>query len=162
TLLVTGVTPDQSGDGVDTVLTVSGLGFTTNTAVELRNAVGTAFPGTVENFAPDRLTVRFHAHAVPAGTYSVRVTRPGGSTAQLDNAVHIVAGGAPRFEVHLVSPGALPVHNISSVLYVEYANSGNAPMPAPVVTLHASNHAFMTLDHSLVVGGFETEKQPDG
>src|SRR5262249_44672382 len=62
TLLVTAVTPDRSGDGVDTVLTVSGLGFTTNTAVELRNAVGTAFPGTVENFAPDRLTVRFHAH----------------------------------------------------------------------------------------------------
>src|SRR5262249_51991862 len=103
TLLVAAVTPDHTGDGTDTILTVSGLGFTAGTAVELRNAGGTAFGGTVENFQSDLLTVRFAAHAVPPGVYGVRVTRPDGGTAQLDNAITIVAGGAPHLEVHLDS-----------------------------------------------------------
>src|SRR5262249_32065967 len=166
TLLVTGVTPDRSGDGADTVLTVSGLGFTAGAAVELRGAGGAAFAGRVEDFASDRLTVRFTAHAVPPGVYSARVTRPGGSAAQLDNAVRIVAGGTPRLEVHLDSPAALGTH-IPAVLYVEYSNGGDAAMPAPVVTLHASNHALMTLDHTLVGdthigGGLGTTQRPDG
>jgi RHS repeat-associated protein len=162
TLLIAAVTPDLSGDGTDTFLTVSGLGFTFGTAVELRGAGGTAFGGTVEDFASDRLTARFAAHAVPPGVYAVRVSRPDGGTAQLDGAVTIVTGGTPRLEVHLDAPAALPVHGISSVLYVEYANNGDAAMPAPVVALHASNHALMTLDPSLVVGGFDTATPPDG
>jgi RHS repeat-associated protein len=162
TLLIAAVTPDLSGDGTDTVLTVSGLGFTAGTSVELLGAGGTNFGGTLENFQSDLLTVGFAGHTVPPGTYSVRVIRPGGDTAQIDNAVTIVAGGAPHLEVHLDSPAYLYFHNIVSVLYVEYANTGDAAMPAPVITLHASNHALMTLDHSLVVGGFNTDQQPDG
>jgi RHS repeat-associated protein len=162
TLLIAAVTPDHAGDGTDTFLTVSGLGFTFGTAVELLGAGGTAFGGTVEDFASDRLTARFAAHAVPPGVYAVRVTRPGGGSAQLDGAVTIVTGGTPRLEVHLDVPAALPVHGISSVLYVEYANNGDAAMPAPVVGLHASNHALMTLDQTLVVGGFDTATPPDG
>ncbi len=162
TLLVAAVTPDRSGDGTDTVLTVSGLGFTPGTAVELRDASGTAFGGTIDNLQSDLLTARFAAHTVPPGVYSVRVTRPGGGTAQLDNAVRIIAGGAPHLEVRFDSPAYLYYHNLISVLYVEYANTGDAAMPAPVITLHASNHGLMTLDHSLVVGGFDTSQQPDG
>jgi RHS repeat-associated protein len=160
-LLVAAVTPNQGGTGVDTVLAVSGLSFTAGTTVALIGAGGTSYAGQVEVFSSAQLTVRFAANTIPPGTYSVRATQPGSGAAQLDNAVRIVAGGTPHLDVHLDAPATLPYHRLVSDLAVEYANTGDAAMPAPVITLHASNHAFMTLDHSVLVGGFSTFQQPD-
>lgn len=161
-IVVDGVTPARLGTAADGVLSVTGAGFIAGTTVQLVAPGGATFAGAVDVFASDRLTARFAAGTVPPGTYAVRVTRPGGGTSQLDNAFTMVAGGAPRLETRIVLPQALPVHNISSVLYVEYANRGDIAMPAPVLVVHASDRAYMTLDQSLVVGGYESPVRPDG
>jgi hypothetical protein len=161
---LTGVTPDRLGDSTESVLTLAGAGFNGVSAVELVAAgTGMAFPAaTFDIPSPAQLTARFAAHFVPPGVYSVRVRKADGSSAELTNAFRVTAGGAPKLETRLILPDALPVHNIPAELYVEYANRGDVAMPAPVLVLRASDRAYMTLDRSLLVGGFESPVRPDG
>ena len=60
-------------------------------------------------------------------------------------------GGSPNLVTNLIVPGAIGNH-IPATLYVEYANTGNAPMPAPLLILTATRNgvtgAEMTLDPS--------------
>jgi RHS repeat-associated protein len=151
------ITPDRVAGGTETVLTVTGGGFTPETTVELVDSAGAARAGVVAVHSPDRLTARFAAGTVPAGTYALRVTRPGGAAAVRDAAVTVVAGGRPRLETRLVVPAAVARHVLYSEIYVEYANRGTVAMPAPLLVLHATDKGLMTLDsRRLVPGGFFT------
>ena len=54
----------------------------------------------------------------------------------------------------------------SSTLYVDYANTGTAPMPAPLLVLTATQNgnagAWMTLNPSLQISGYNTSAAPKG
>jgi RHS repeat-associated protein len=152
------VTPDRVGDTAETVLTLTGAGFTSGTAVELIAADNTIYAATVEVDSPERLTARLAAGAMPPGNYSIRATRPDSATARMDDAVSIVVGGQPRLETRLILPSIFAKHRTSADIFVEYANTGDVAMRAPVLVLSANEQAMLTLDPLRVVApGFVTD-----
>ena len=56
---------------------------------------------------PTQLTATFTAGSVPAGVYSVVVTRGDGASATLPSAFTMDQGGAANFKTNLVSPSTL-------------------------------------------------------
>ena len=117
-----------------------------------------------------QLTATIAASTVPAGQYALRVTRADGTTAQLGGFT-VVAGGQANLVANVVVPNPIGNH-IASTIYVDYSNTGTAPMPAPLLILSASrpnpagsgtvSDAFLTLDASLQTSGFWTSAYPAG
>jgi len=64
-------------------------------------------------------------------------------------------------ETRLVVPSAIGRHALATV-YVEYANTGELAMPAPLLVLHGTDKALMTLDESRVISGIWTSATPQG
>src|SRR5205085_1051256 len=77
----------------------------------------------------------------------------------------LIAGMGPNLETHLVVPRVVGYHAIATI-YLEYKNTGDAPMPAPLLTVSAEQlgrqGALLTLDSSRLVQGFWTASVPEG
>jgi len=165
-LVLESVTPDHHGNAADAVLTIRGAGFDTGIQVSLVAADSTTYPGTsvaVDSFT--QLTATFAAKSVPAGKYDLFLAKPDGSTAQLLGAFEVVGGGEAKLKTNLVLPASLGYH-ATATLYVEYSNTGEVAMPAPLLSLSASQNgrlgAILTLDASRLVQGFWTASMPEG
>lgn len=161
-VLVTRVSPRRSGNIVRAQLAIEGAGYGTDTQVGLVASNGNSFPApAVDVQSPSQLLASFAPHSVPPGLYSVRVAKPGGDSDTLTNAFEVFEGGQPKLETRLVVPSFVGFH-ANATLYVEYANTGDAPMPAPLLVVHGSNRALLTLDPSKVSPGFWTHPTPIG
>ncbi|MBI3959975.1 MAG: RHS repeat protein [Chloroflexi bacterium] len=160
-IFVTEVTPDRASDSTKTSLTVNGAGFSEITEVVLVGATGSVIPASnFTIYSPSRLTADF-PEGIPAGIYSLKVIKSGGASSRLPVALTVVAGGEPRFETNLILPPILGRHGLATI-YIEYANRGNVPMPAPVLVLNATPDCLFTLDSSRVSQGLWTDTLPDG
>jgi RHS repeat-associated protein len=161
-ILLFDVTPDRHGNGTDMVLTLIGAGFERTTVVELVAAGGTVYSaGAVSIDLPMQLTATFVAGSVPPGTYSIRARRGSGGSAELAGAFEVLTGGQPRLETNLILPSSVGRHQLATI-YVEYANTGSAAMPAPLLAVQGSDRALLTLDDHRLVRGFWTSAVPDG
>src|SRR5207245_8212394 len=89
----------------------------------------------------------------PGGSYSVRAWRNAGGSAVFPGAFQRLAGGQARLETNLVLPSFIGRH-AQATIYVEYANTGDAAMPAPLLVLHGSDRALLTLDEHGLTAGF--------
>ena len=165
-VFVTQVTPNRHGDAAPAVLTITGAGFDATTLVELVAADGTAFGASqkeADSFS--QITATFAVNTVPPGTYSVRVSKPGGDSDTLTNVFEMVSGGQARLETNLIAPTVILYHGVSTI-YVEYRNVGTVAMPAPLLVLTATQNgqegAFLTLDSTQLVEGSWTSADPEG
>jgi RHS repeat-associated protein len=163
---LTAVFPNRSGTAADadTVLTLAGAGFDRTSRVSLVAAGGTVYNANQTQLdLPTQLSATFTLGSVPPGVYSVVVTRSDGASDMLPNAFTMVQGGHFDFKANLVVPGTLGNHS-SSTLYLQYSNTGDLPMPAPIlnVTFFQNYHgttvqkALLTLDAALAGQGFDT------
>ena len=153
--MLTAVTPDHLGNGADQLLTIAGAGFDATTSVSLAGASGSAYQASsVQLDLPTQLGATFAAGSVPAEVYTVKVTHADGISASLAAAFTVTQGGQARLITNLVTPSSLGYH-VASTLDLEYANSGDLAMPAPILTVtisqtHADGttdqKAFLTLD----------------
>ncbi|HEY4233761.1 MAG TPA: RHS repeat-associated core domain-containing protein, partial [Lacipirellulaceae bacterium] len=175
TLLLTGVFPLGTAGG--------GYALTTAPTVQFIGSNGTVFPappialvpppygtvgGSTGGVNPDgTMTVSF---VVPGGvllpdTYSLRVTDNSGYSQTLSNVLNVVEGGLGVLKTNVIVPNPIGYH-VASTIYVQYSNVGDAPLPAPLLVLTATQNgvagALMTLDQSKVVSGFWTSATPDG
>ncbi|MCE5264363.1 MAG: right-handed parallel beta-helix repeat-containing protein [Deltaproteobacteria bacterium] len=162
---LTGSSPSRQGNGTDLSLRLTGAGFAHPLGVELLSGQGTAYGADdVEVDSFSQATAAFAAGTIPTGTYTIRVTR-NGQTAQLPDALEIVTGGKPKLEVNLILPSRFGYHQLATV-YVEYKNTGDAPMPAPLLMVTAVQKgrqaAILTLDQSRLSSGFWTSAMPEG
>ena len=111
------------------------------------------------------MTATFNLSLAPVGTYSLRVSSPLWGTNTLANAFEVVPAGEAKLETSLVVPGQMGYH-VATTIYVEYRNTGNGAMPAPLLVLTATQNgqegAFLTLDSSRVIQGFWTSAEPEG
>ncbi|MCP4853392.1 MAG: RHS repeat protein [Fuerstiella sp.] len=156
------VAPDFHGDSEDVVMTLTGIGFSNNSIVELIAGDGTVYAGTPGEIATsNRITATFAAGTVPPGVYSVRTTNPGTDPILMIDAFEMIDGGEARLETNLVLPAFVGFHSLAT-LYIEYSNTGTVAMPAAVLVLTSSPPSILTLDKSKVVRGFYTYGQPDG
>jgi RHS repeat-associated protein len=165
-VFLTDVTPDHLGNSADMSLTLDGAGFDNSTAVSLVSANNTVFnANAVRLDLTTQITATFNAGAVPAGTYSVRLTKGDGGTSTLPNAFTVSAGGAAKLETKVIVPNPIGYH-IASTIYVQYSNTGTVAMPAPLLVLSATQSgiegALLTLDPALQVSGFWTSATPAG
>src|SRR5207245_178681 len=97
----------------------------------------------------------------PGGSYSVRAWRNAGGSAVLPGAFQMLAGGQARLETNLVLPSFVGRH-AQATIYVEYANTGDAAIPAPLLVLHGTDRALLTLDEHRLVPGVWSSAVPDG
>jgi RHS repeat-associated protein len=151
----------ESGANTDTTLNLTGAGFTSGSVVSLLAADGhTTYVASSSTYnSSTQITATFTAGSVPAGTYTIVVTQPDGTKTTLSSPLTIVSSGQGVLTTSIEVPNPIGRH-IATVLYVNYANTGNAPMPAPVLEVTASNPngngAFLTLNGALQVSGFWT------
>ncbi len=165
-LELTDVTPDHHGAGADAVLTLTGAGFDSTTTVELVAPDDTAYAADlVELDSFTQMTVTFAAGSVPAGSYSVCVSQTDGDSDELTDAFQMIAGGEAVLETNLVLPSSFGYH-IPATIYVEYANTGDLAMPAPLLVLQVTQEgreaAILTLDQSLQGKGYWSSAMPEG
>jgi RHS repeat-associated protein len=166
-VVLLGTPTTQSAANVNTTLTLNGAGFNSGSKVTLVSSTGAVFnASTSTTDLPTQITATFTAGTLPAGTYTVVVTQADGSSASLPSALTIATSGTPNLVTSLTVPNPMTRH-IALVMYVNYANTGNAPMPAPLLILNATNPlgqsgALMTLNPALQTSGFWTSATPAG
>jgi RHS repeat-associated protein len=138
TISLTSVAPGSQATNQPAVLTLYGAGFTPGTTAELVPASGSPIAASVQINSLTQLTATFAANSAAPGTYGVRVRKTNGDTAFLPGAFTSLAAGEGKLETKLIMPGILGRHAVATI-YVEYANTGTAAMPAPLIGLVSSD-----------------------
>ncbi|MBE2259307.1 MAG: RHS repeat protein, partial [Rhodobacteraceae bacterium] len=166
-VFLTGVTPVRYAADATATLTLSGGGFDATTTVHLIAPDTTVIPATaiVVNSA-SRLTATVSLNGLSPGMYSVIASEPGGDSDVLMHGFTVTGAGAGQLDIQLVVPSALGRH-ATSTLYIDYANTGNEAIAAPLLILYSddpdgSDRPLMTLDQGRVNAGFWTSALPAG
>ena len=165
-IFLTGVAPDHYSNSQDATLYLTGAGFDQTTTVDLVAADDTTYSADTVNLVPaGEVNAVFNANTVPAGVYSVVVNGGGGTSDEIANSFTFVEGGEATLSTHLILPAQIGYH-ISSTLYVQYSNTGDVSMRAPLLVLSATQDdrdgAIMSLDPANAGKGFWTSTMPDG
>ena len=166
-VFLTSVTPDHYAVDATATLTVNGAGFDATTVLSLMAFNGTVIaPASSTVNSPSRMTATFSLAGLAPGMYSVVASEPGGVTDTLTDGFTVTGAGAGQLQTHLVLPSVLGRHG-TATLYVDYANTGNEAIPAPLLVLESgdpdgSDRPFLTLDRSRLVAGFWTSALPAG
>jgi YD repeat-containing protein len=163
------VTPDSQPASANLSMTIHGAGFLPGAQVSLIGpgaSVINARAVDVDSFS--QITATFDLTGAPLGSYSVTVSAPGGSDT-LTDAFTALDAGQPRLETRLIMPAAVRGHWAGGreTFLLEYANVGNAPMPAPLLLVRSadgSDRPILTMDGSrfLEIGFFNPEGLPPG
>ncbi|HEY2415142.1 MAG TPA: RHS repeat-associated core domain-containing protein [Pirellulaceae bacterium] len=163
-------TPSRGSTSSDTVVTLTGLGFDSNTTVQMVSGSNIVPATSVHLDLPTQITATFAANSVPAGDYTVQINNQPSSAAV---PFTFVAGGQSKLVVTIDAPKGLGYHGVST-FSLNYSNVGDAAMPAPLLSFtptqtHTVNgaqvtdhNAFLTLDRTRVINGFSTSGLPDG
>jgi len=164
-IILTGSSPSRHGQAIDLTLALTGAGFIPPLNVELVSATDHYYEAAeVEVDSFTRATATFDAGTLPVGTYGLRVGR-NGLSAELPGVLEIFAVGEARLETDLILPANVG-YNTLATLYVEYTNTGDAPMPAPLLMLSAiqddRHAAILTLEHRNLARGFWASGMPQG
>ena len=162
-VFLTSVTPNLSPNNAAITLTLNGSGFLPSTSVQLISTNDTSFPAAsvaVDSFT--QITATFASNALPTGVYSVQVSVPGSGSATLTNSFQALSTGAANFTSGLTVPSVIR-QGSTATAYPRYANTGNAPMPAPLLVLTVQQNglqeAFLGLDASMLAQGVWTSAQ---
>jgi RHS repeat-associated protein len=168
-LRVTRTTPDRYGQNQTVTMTISGAGFLPGTNVKLIPTGGgknlSALTVSIDTYL--QITATFDLNGVPIGIYDLRVTHPSGDSDTVANAFTVTTAGEAILETRVIAPEAGFGRHGLGVIYVEYANTGDAAMPAPLLQLRSadqdgSDRLILTLDQSLLSEGFWTNTLPAG
>ncbi len=165
-IFLTSITPSYHSKNADAVLTLTGVGFDSTVKVELVETGGMRYlSGLIEVDSFTKLNATFSAGSVPAGIYSVVVSLPDGASDQLINAFEVTQGIGAKLETNLIVPSRVGYHNVSTI-WVEYANTGDAAMKAPLLSVTATQReakrAIMKLSGVTLARGFWTSAMPKG
>jgi hypothetical protein len=158
--------PTIGGTIGNTVLNIKGAGFNPNVSVQLVGTDDKSYEcSKFSVLSGEQLTAEYLAGSVPAGTYKVTVTSSSKFIAESPDSFKIVVGGLPNLTTKVIVPSVIGYH-MPSTLYIEYANTGTAVMPAPLLSLTATQNglegALLTLDQSRANEGLWTQTMPIG
>jgi RHS repeat-associated protein len=183
----TGFAPGKIGSSQPATLLATGvfpLAYQSATAYQIQfvSAGGNTYPASPLYLAPTSLgfqpnaslaatntspslSATLPANTLPAGTYSVRITDSLGNSQTMPAALAVTAGGTGILSTKLLVPDPVGYHQ-PSILYVQYSNTGTAPLAAPLLVLTATQKgqqgAFLSLDSSLAGLGYVSDNTPAG
>jgi hypothetical protein len=132
-LILESYAPNEAGSGLNTALSLNGAGFNSDTVVQLAptNGGSVVVAQSVTVISSTEISAFFASNTIPPGTYTVCASS--GAVAQcLTNLLTVIKGGQPDFHASFFVPSVVGYHQ-PSTLYVYYANTGTAPMPAPLL-----------------------------
>ena len=169
-ITLTTVTPNQSAKGSTATLALAAQDSTTPrpsncSARTIRFTMPRASLSTYS-----RSFRRLSTSQRPAGQLCHPGCRGDGSTAELPAALTVTAPGQANLQTNLILPGTMGRH-VASTFYVEYSNTGNVAMPAPVLLLEATpptdpttlpDLPLFTLNPALQTSGYWTSAIPEG
>jgi RHS repeat-associated protein len=119
-------------------------------------------PGPI---TPPSLSATLLSNTLPAGTYSVKIIDSLGNSQTMPGALKANTGGFGFLSPKLVVPNPVGYHQ-PTTLYVQYTNTGNAPMAAPLLVLTATQKgqqgAFLSLDPNVAGLGYQSDTTPQG
>ena len=161
-IFLTSATPTNVGNSVAGSITINGAGFTPNDSVALVNG-GNFFPSTnVFVVSASQIIADFDFPNIPTNSYQLTVSSGTNSASLLFT---VIQGIGPRLATQLHVPSRVGYHQPATI-YVEYSNTGDAPMPAPLLSVSAQQNgrqaAIMTLNAAIFVQGFWTASMPQG
>lgn len=158
-LIVEDISPGRSGNGAPITVTITGAGFDQTTALSFVNGATSVAPASFTVDSPTQITATFAAGIAP-GAYTVQVTEPG-ATRELDDPFTVTVGGQAKLETNLILPSVFG-RRAPATIFVEYANTGDLAMDAPLLTLYGTDQARLTLDKNRLVEGIWTTANPEG
>lgn len=158
---VSGVTPDRMsnraggvpvngrpvGNVIPKFVTIKGVGFTSTTVVEFIAGDGAVrTPKSAQVNSSNEILLELDFAGWTVGAYDVRIKKSAAEFV-LQDAFTVVDGGAPQLETRLVLPDSVGFNiPIRQTIWIEYENTGDVPMPAPLLKLHGENKALLTTD----------------
>lgn len=154
-IFLTGLTPTRSGNADAVSIDIQGAGFDNTAQVSLVGGVNRAATN-VTFVSASRLVTDFDLSGVPTNRYQLTVVQ-GTNSASLPFVVTEAVG--PKLEANLIVPSQVGRNTVAS-LYIEYANTGDVAMPAPLFVLNGSQNAKLIINPSQVVPDFWTCGQP--
>ncbi|MFQ5965289.1 MAG: RHS repeat-associated core domain-containing protein, partial [Candidatus Scalinduaceae bacterium] len=160
-IAINNITPDSVGNSVPATITIDGAGFDPATAVTLVQG-GTSIPATkVTYVSGSNLLAEFDLRGVTPGSYQLRA-QSGSSYDEVP--FEVLNAGSAKLETNLIVPSRVGYHNVATI-WVEYANTGNVAMPAPLLVVTATQKgrqaAIMKLG-AMLTRGFWTSAMPEG
>ncbi|MEI7900625.1 MAG: chitobiase/beta-hexosaminidase C-terminal domain-containing protein, partial [bacterium] len=130
------VSPSRAGNAGDATLKVEGLGFTPDT-IPVLVGLTHSITGQVSMYRNSTLMhATFNLRGVAAETYDLRVEKRGSIPATTEDALTVAVGIGPVLTSRLVAPSAIRPGR-EYTLYIEYANTGDADMNAPLFVASA-------------------------
>ncbi len=161
-IVVTSINPDHHGVGSACTITIVGGGFDDSSTVEFIGSDDSIWaPSQIRVISPTTMTVDLDLPAWPQDAYDLIVAKPGVDPHEVVNAFEVTTAVPAILDARVVVPSALGRHWYAT-LWIEYANTGEASMPAPLFKLHGSDDAILTLDSSLAGRGLWTNTSPAG
>jgi len=159
-LSVADVTPEHgwNADPDPPTSTIRGSAFDRAASVLLCRDGQTAIAAASRTWVDtSTLLVQFDLNGAEPGPWDVVVTNPDSASASFPYTVH--EGAPAKLETKLILPSALGFH-IAATLYIEYANTGGEPMPAPLLKFHGSQNALLTAEERYAGPGLWTDRPP--
>jgi len=161
-LVVTGLSPDHHGVESACTITLTGAGFDSMTMIEFVGSDGSVWtPTETQLISPATMTAVLDVPTWPADVYDLIVSTPGVSPFEIADAFEVLSG-IPNLEVRVVLPEEGLGRLWLSTIWIEYKNTGNSSMPAPLLTLHGTDNAILTLDPLLARNEVWTDTFPPG
>jgi YD repeat-containing protein len=147
-IIVTSINPDHHGVASACTMTLTGAGFDDATTVEFVGSDGSMWTATeTQLISQTTMTLALEVPTWPVDVYDLIVTKPSGVAYELVDAFEVTPG-IPYLETRVVAPSIVGYVWCTTV-WIEYTNTGEASMPAPLLRLHGSDNAVLTLDSSL-------------
>jgi YD repeat-containing protein len=133
---VRSISPARGSNQGTSTITLDSSRLTPSASVSLRSG-GTVRTGTVTFVDPGRLFARFDLTGLLPGSYDVQLDDTGRSATQA-GAFEVTAAAPGNVHTSVTSPAFLRPGRVGSVL-IDYSNTGDTDLPAPLLELHAQN-----------------------
>jgi outer membrane protein assembly factor BamB len=140
------IAPSSAGNTGAVTITLQGLGFLEGMEVELAGPdLPVLTPAEINVASPTQLLARFDLSDATLGDYDVTVIWPDHTQDSLPGAFEITSGIGPRLEAHL-DPPELVRPGRSYTLWLQYQNTGDADLPAPLLTISGNTSLALESD----------------
>jgi RHS repeat-associated protein len=145
-LYLSDVQPRSAGNTGEATLNVQGLGFVDGLDVELRRSGSpTLVADDVMQLSSTAMSAHFDLTGVDLGVYDVVAIWPGGAEEELEEAFEVLTGGVgSRLEASLEAPDFVRPDR-TFTLWLDYANTGDAEMVAPLFVISSTQGVPMRL-----------------
>ncbi len=140
------VSPRESGNAGGISLTLFGLDLSEEVQVELYgDGLPTYTADQLTKLSDTTLSAHFDLKGATTGLYNVRVTWPGGVQQTLSAAFTIKPGIGPKLEAKITAPSVVR-RMAENIAWLEYTNTGDAEMPAPLFVVEGSETELFRLN----------------